>query len=430
MIAIRGFLGPLPQKGKKIHILGAGISGLLLAWHLMEKGFEVEIFSNSSQAGGMIRSEKRTYGLVESAANGILWSEALDNLCKKLDLKPLKSKPESAKRYILRDGKFRRFPLSFWETVRFFPNLFRSLKVSDQENLEEFARKAGGFAVYNFVVQAGLYGIYASEAKHLGLKTIFPDVHQQLKSGRTLLDAIRSAFPRKTKKTIPQGLHSFPDGMSCLTEALLHSYARPIHTTDKLPAPNDDTHLICCIPACAHLPEFIPDSVRTLLQQVQYAPLISATFFFRNEGNITIPKGFGMVIPPSEGYSILGILFNDQIFEHRTISAEYNSFTCIVGGYGRPLLNELSQVELHSIIQKELMSILGIKNEPIDSVVNNWSQALPVYSPELPDIWSALDSELHKSEFPISLFGNYTGEISIRGICNTAYSVAERVGRG
>lgn len=430
MIAIRGFLGPLPQKGKKIHILGSGISGLLLAWHLKEQGFEVNIFSDSGQAGGMIRSEKRPYGLVESAANGILWSEPLDNLCKKLDLKPLKSKPDSAKRYILREGKFRRFPLSFLETVRLFPNLFRSLKVSDQENLEEFGRKAGGFAVYNFVVQAGLYGIYASEAKHLGLKTIFPNIHQQLQSGIPLLDALRAAFPQKTNKTIPQGLHSFPDGMSSLTEALLQSIAKPVQTLELLPMLNEDAHLICCMPACAHLPEFLPDSVKNLLQQVRYAPLISATYFFRKEGTNNIPRGFGMVIPPSEGYSILGILFNDQIFEHRTTSPEYNSFTCIAGGYGRPRLNELSQAELKNTIQKELISILGIKNEPLDFVVNNWNQALPVYSPELPDIWSALDSELHQSEFPISLFGNYTGEISIRGLCNTASSVAKRVGRG
>lgn len=430
MIAIRGFLGPLPQKGKKIHILGSGISGLLMAWHLKEKGFEVDIFSNSNLAGGMIHSEKRTYGLVESAANGILWSEPLNLLCKKLDLKPLKSKPESAKRYILRNGKFKRFPLNFLETIRLLPNLFRSIEVSDQENLEDFARKAGGFAVYNFVVQAGLYGIYASEAKLLGLKTIFPSIHQQLQSGRTLLDAIRIVFPRNVNKNIPQGLHSFPEGISSLTNALLDSYAKPIQSIEHLPELNEDTHLICCIPACVHAPEFLPDSVKGLLQKVQYAPLISATFFFRNEGNNCIPKGFGIVIPPSEGYSILGILFNDQIFDYRTVSTEYNSFTCIVGGFGRPLLNDLSQTELKNKIQKELMKILGIKNEPVDSVINNWKQALPVYSPDLPDIWSTLNSELHQNKFPISLFGNYTGEISIRGLCNTAFSVAERVGRG
>jgi oxygen-dependent protoporphyrinogen oxidase len=428
MNSIKGFLGPIPQNNTPIQIIGSGISGLLLGWHLHQKGIPILIYTDSAQAGGMIHTEKRTFGIVESAANGILWSEAMENLCNKLNLKPLKSKPESAKRYILRKGIPRRFPLSLGETVSVLPKLFQNISVRDTENLEEFARKAGGFALHNYVVQAALYGIYASEAKHLGLKAIFPSVHQQLQAGATLKDALRGAFPPKSPQHIPKGLHSFNDGMSELTQALygsLKDFFRPIQ---ELPVPNENTHTILCTPAWCKPPIPLPDTVQLLLTQIQYAPLLSATFFFKNEPLAKIPKGFGMVIPPSEGYSILGILINDQIFENRTVSAEYKSFTCIVGGYGRPILNSMDPEEFKLKIQKELMKIMSIKNEPIDYAIHNWEKALPVYSPELPIIWEKLDSEL-KQFFPsTSLFGNYTGEISIRGLCGTAARLAERVG--
>ncbi len=428
MNSIKGFLGPIPQKDSPIQIIGSGISGLLLGWHLHQKGIPIKIYSDSVQAGGMIHTQKRTYGIVESAANGILWSEAMDNLCKKLNLRPLKSKPESAKRYILRNGIPRRFPLSLWETLAVLPNLFRNISVSDTENLEEFARKAGGFALHNFVIQAAMYGIYASEAKHLGLKAIFPTVHQQLQAGATLKDALKGAFPKKSPQNIPRGLHSFPNGMSELTQALSDTLKDSIHPIQKLPEDQENIHSILCIPAWCKPPIELPETVQSLLAQIRYAPLLSATFFFKNELSAKIPNGFGMVIPPSEGYAILGVLFNDQIFENRTFSKEYKSFTCIVGGYGRPILNSLDSQEFKQKIQEELMKIFSIKNEPIDFEIHSWEKALPVYSPELPTIWHSLDSELKQSSNSISLFGNYTGEISIRGLCGTAAKLAERVG--
>jgi protoporphyrinogen/coproporphyrinogen III oxidase len=429
MNGIKGFLGPIPQKNNSIQIIGSGISGLLMGWHLQDKGFDVRIFSDSTPAGGMIHTEKRNYGIVESAANGILWSESMEDLCRKLSLKPLKSKPESANRYILRKGVPRRYPVSLRETLSILPNLFRNIKVQECENMEEFARKAGGYALHNFVVQPALYGIYASESKHLGLKAIFPLVHQELKSGASLKDALKGAFPAKGSKRIPKGLHSFPNGMSDLTQSLYASLKDSIHSIHELPESNENVHTILCTPAWSIPPVVLPDKVLSLLTQIQYAPLLSATFFFKKEPTAKIPKGFGMVIPPSEGFSILGILINDQIFENRTISEEYKSFTCIVGGQGRPILNEMDSQEFKVKIQQELMKILSIKNEPIDFSIHNWKKALPVYSPELPEIWNALDIELKQSSKPaVSLFGNYTGEISIRGLCGTAAKVAERVG--
>ena len=67
---IKGWIGSFPERGRKIHIAGGGIAGLLAGWHLKHAGFEVKIFEKSDRAGGLIHSISGKYGLVEAAANG------------------------------------------------------------------------------------------------------------------------------------------------------------------------------------------------------------------------------------------------------------------------------------------------------------------------------------------------------------------------
>ena len=51
---------------KKIHILGAGPAGLVLAWQLLKKGFEVSVYEKNNQVGGMCRTWKWNGFLVDT----------------------------------------------------------------------------------------------------------------------------------------------------------------------------------------------------------------------------------------------------------------------------------------------------------------------------------------------------------------------------
>lgn len=44
---------------KKIAVLGAGISGLSVAYYLKGKGFTVNVYEKSGRAGGLIDTEKK-----------------------------------------------------------------------------------------------------------------------------------------------------------------------------------------------------------------------------------------------------------------------------------------------------------------------------------------------------------------------------------
>ncbi|MCB0412332.1 MAG: NAD(P)/FAD-dependent oxidoreductase, partial [Bdellovibrionales bacterium] len=73
----------------KIRIVGAGFSGLTLAYFLRKKGIEVEIFEKENQPGGLLHTHRLPEGLVETAANGLLSCELLSTMCEDLGVRLL-----------------------------------------------------------------------------------------------------------------------------------------------------------------------------------------------------------------------------------------------------------------------------------------------------------------------------------------------------
>ena len=56
------------------------------------------------------------------------------------------------------------------------------------------------------------------------------------------------------------------------------------------------------------------------------------------------------MIPRSESYRMLGVLFNSSAFENRVNSEEFVSMTYMFGGTEDPTALELSDVEIEKII--------------------------------------------------------------------------------
>jgi len=78
--------------------------------------------------------------------------------------------------------------------------------------------------------------------------------------------------------------------------------------------------------------------------------------------------------------------------------------------------------EIRQAIKFELSALLGIR-QPYCTVIHRWPAALPQYSVELSKVWQkARDSWcLLPGRM---LFGNYTGQISLRGMIESAASLS------
>ena len=138
--------------------------------------------------------------------------------------------------------------------------------------------------------------------------------------------------------------------------------------------------------------------------------------------------GFGCLIPKNEGLNILGILFNSHIFEHRVVSDEIESITCIMRDDSANLeWFSMPKGEFKQLIINDLDQIFGIEKEPLDVIVSKWENGIPLYSPTLYRSWFEMD-EILKKQFPHrNLFGNYTGEISIRAMAQSLYKISQKL---
>lgn len=93
---------------KSVQIIGAGISGLLCAYHAIEKGYDVEVYDAAAQPGGKIQTLQGKNGPMETAANAILADQLVESVAQKIGLKLIAKQPIARKRYIYALGAIRR----------------------------------------------------------------------------------------------------------------------------------------------------------------------------------------------------------------------------------------------------------------------------------------------------------------------------------
>jgi oxygen-dependent protoporphyrinogen oxidase len=131
-------------------------------------------------------------------------------------------------------------------------------------------------------------------------------------------------------------------------------------------------------------------------------------------------KGVGVLVPPREGRKSLGVLFNSSAFAGRVFDeSRYASFTLLFGGTSQPGWVDATDEEIGRAVSEELGGLLGIKGEPAELVINRWRRAIPQYSTALPSVWRTA-RESWCAEPGRILFGNYTGQVSLRGMIETA----------
>ena len=140
----------------KIYIIGAGPSGLIASYELLKKGFEVEIFEQSSLVGGMCRTWKEDEYLLDTGPHiyhtpdeelEIYWKELFGNLLQEGEFWSKNTIDGSISQLI-------DYPLS-WESINNFQDPLKSkilseLKDRDQEksigatNFDEYVENLVG----------------------------------------------------------------------------------------------------------------------------------------------------------------------------------------------------------------------------------------------------------------------------------------------
>jgi protoporphyrinogen/coproporphyrinogen III oxidase len=421
-------IGTLDQRYREVTIVGAGIAGMLAAYRLDQRGYRVTLLEKSQRAGGLIQTTRTDCGIAESAAHSLIATRTVQALCNDLGVELIEPRKEASAKYILRNGQLRRFPLSFGEAMGGLRRAaFERSENGRTQDLEAWGRKHLGEAAADYLLTPFVRGIYGVQPSELGVATAFPFL--QLPEGETLFGTmLRRRFKRsgsKEKKHRAAPRFGMGDLVCKLEQRLDQRLGDRFRRNEKVDALPDAANVMLATPApaAAGLLQPLVPQLSEQLRTVRYTPIVSVTTFVERSAFSHPINGVGVLMPSREETKSLGMLFNSSSFGDRVRDeGRLASFTVMLGGTAHPEWLNASDAEIKQAIKFELSELLGIR-EPHRTVIHRWPRALPQYSIDLRAVWQkALDTWCI---IPGRLlFGNYTGQISLRGMIESAATLS------
>ncbi len=383
-------IGSLDPRYQDVHIYGAGIAGLLIAYFLKKKNYRVHLYERAERVGGKIRSHQTPRGVIEEGPNAIYATQEIEDfLTQELALKIVPATPK-LKRRIWR--KRPEAPLSLSSVLKLVPRLLKKAPpISDDTTLAEFFRPLLGTHVEDLLSPA-LQGIYAVGAEQLTMKSLWPE----LEGGQRYLKTLKSLRGPRARSL------SFAGGMQELVDALAQALAPEIHLNHHNFELRPNTILCTDAQAAAELLGAHKPTLAAELRRVRYLPVSSVTADM--PADQLTHKTFGLLFPRQQNIESLGVLFNTEIFPHRI------GRTFILQGH----------THAEERVQQDLQR-LGWQR-PASSSTHSWERGLPLYDGARARAVASLRRELGQSP-GLVLFGNYATGISLRDMFYAAKSV-------
>lgn len=417
-------LGRKLDISQKVTILGGGIAGLFMGYYLKKNGFDFEIIEKENRTGGVLKTFQGEFGLIENAAVSFRWGKEITELCEDLNLEILKANDTSYKRYFFINGQFKRFPLTSFETSKTVYKLFFS-KTKYPKSLYEFGKNHLGAEATNNFLEPAFQGIYGASSDLLSFPAVLPEIAKNFNNSSSMLKYIYTVLSEKKDPNSLKKPLGFQNGMQDLVSSL-HHYLKDhikLNTTLKQEDFVDDKQIILCVPAYIAATYFKND-LNTLLKEVEYSSILSATIFINKNSLKNLKPGFGCLVPRKEGLNTMGVIYNDHVFQRKRDSRIISSLTLILRDEKKELVNK-NKSYLENLLYEEMKTLYGFEGTFLDSKIIKWERGLPLYSDQLYKSWFEINDFLKEHQPNIRLFSNYTGNISIRGMCTAAKEFVE-----
>lgn len=392
---------------KPARVIGAGLSGLVAAWHLAERGCAVTVIEQGSQPGGLIQTRQTEHGLVETGANAFVWSELVAAWFQRLDLTPAFPLTASKRRYIFRNGRARRWPLTVPESLglaaRFGAALVtRATPAGERETMEAWGRRVIGAPATQWLLEPAMQGIYASPPGALSARAIFDG---RRRGARALV--------------APEG------GMGQFTTRLYErlrdrGVAFAFNTNAGTIDAGVPTVVSTPAPAAARLVSAHAPDAAGAIADIRLAALATVTMFF--EPHPADIRGFGILFPSGAGINALGVLHNADIFCGRSV---WRSETWIVGDRDQRLTSWEDDRLVH-MLAADRRRLTGRDSTPLSLHITRRPEAIPIYDHAIRGVAPALES------LPpwLGLAGNYLGRIGVAALLERSEAAAARVTAG
>ncbi|MFB6353208.1 MAG: protoporphyrinogen oxidase [Halobacteriales archaeon] len=416
-----------------VGVVGAGITGLALCHHLVERGETVRVFEAEERAGGAIRSTEVDGVVLEHGPQRTRRTDAVDELIEAAGLADaVVEADDDLPLYVYAGGRLRRVPMSVrsflgtgllsWRgKLRLLAEPLTAPGSPDETAAELFRRKFGDEA-YENVIGPLFGGIYGSDPARMPAGHALESVLRlESAEGSLLKPAVRRVVAGGSSSAM-----SFDGGLQRLPAALAERYADQVSlgraVTAIEPADGryqvrargefvvvDDVVLTVPAGAAADLLEPLDATSAGALRELTYNPL--ALVHLRSSADA---EGLGYQVRRDADLATLGVSWNASFFDRDGL------YTAFLGGMPDPHLVERDPAELGDLAREEFEAVMDADAEVLN--VTRLPRAMPAWD----HTWSALD----RVELPdgIHLATNYTGRVGIPSRVRTAAELAGRLG--
>jgi oxygen-dependent protoporphyrinogen oxidase len=399
-------------------IIGAGLTGLTAAFHLINKGKKVLLLEKNHWVGGQIRTFEEDGFVFESGPNtGSVSHPEVTELFNALSPAcELEVADENANnRLIWKGDRFRKLPsgliggittplFTLADKFRILGEPFRKKGTNPDESVGELANRRLGKSFVNYAVDPFLSGIYAGDPMKLITRYALPKLYNlEQNYGSFIRGSIAKVKEPKTERDrlATKKVFSTRGGLSTLTNALGDAIGKEnirLSVSEVLVHPVDNqwnvtfstlqseetihtSKVITTVGAYA-LPDLLPFIGKEEMDKIsnlQYAPVVEIAVGIKDTRGLKF-NAFGGLVPTIEKKDVLGILFPSACFQGR--APETGAlFTCYVGGMRKAYLTQLSDNELKELICKELHTMLKVPAsiEPDVIRIFRHTHAIPQY---------------------------------------------------
>lgn len=454
----------------KIAVIGGGISGLSAAHRLMElsresgRTDEVRVLEASPRLGGIVSTRTGNGYLLEEGPDSFITDKprALE-LCKRLGLEKDLIPTNAVRRsHVLWGGRLHPVPEGFHlmspgktstllgsslfsmdgKARLLVERLVKPRKESGDESVASFVRRRLGPEALERLVQPLVSGIYGGDVEELSMRALFPrfadmeNIHGSLAAARS---AARDGEGEGTSGARYALFMSLKSGIGSLIEALSRalpqgcaSVQASVQTIfrggDRWELTLDTGHslsvdgVVLALPAprAAKLLRAVDGAAADALSAVRCAPSANVTFAWPRAA-AQIPESFGFTVPGSLGKPLLGCTFSDAKFPGRAPEG-----AALLRAFIAPSFLDRDDDELVQAARETLAEVLGLKGEPLFSLVKRHAQAMPQYTVGHVDRIASLDLRL-KAIPRFVLAGNALRGVGLPDCVKSAEDAAERL---
>jgi protoporphyrinogen/coproporphyrinogen III oxidase len=428
---------------KRIAIIGGGVSGLSAAYALekqKKKGAELNyiLFEAGSRLGGVIATEHADDFLIEAGPDSFLTEKPwAADLCRELGLgdQLIASNDAERRTYILLNGRLvplpdglmfmvpTNFPAAFFSSLFSWPTKLRLLREwfyrptpdTPESTAAEFVERHYGREMVERVADPLLSGVYGGSADELSSWSVlarFTEIEAKQGSlGRAMVAARKlqsfsaeqssAGQPRAAVPTRSGAMRSLftslKGGMQTLIDALAAQIPGPERRLDTnveavnpefgkwLVASSGRTEefdgVIIAAPAyiAAELLRSQIPQISSELEQIRYSSSVTVALAFDDNTRASLPPGFGFLVPRKDSKRILACTFVHNKFPNRA-PEDRALIRCFLGGSHDEEILQSSDLEITSIVRRELEGIIGITAEPSFARIFKWPHAMAQYT--------------------------------------------------